>query len=331
MELLVVIAIIGILIALLLPAVQAAREAARRSQCTNNLKQLGLALHNYHDTYRTFPRYNQKAASIASEPTVDGYSIHIKLLPYIEQQPLHDEVVRVSSNFYLGANATSAVTGLIDRTPISAFLCPSDLRFPSTRTGNCNYAVSAGPNLGWTITPENRHNGVFRATMETNFAAILDGTSNTIMMAEQLTGDNDNGSYRRETDVVGGISWTSGANQSTQQGPITSAQIADYGQRCAAGQSSHTSLAGCRWNLGIFNYGTVFNTLAPPNWTYPSCAVSSGNSGYSQGVYPSRSRHPGGANHTLADASVRFISETVDLLTYHGLGSRDGGETVTVP
>ena len=325
-ELLVVIAIIGILIALLLPAVQAAREAARRSQCTNNLKQLALALHNYHDTYKAFPPYAQPPISTSS-PSIYGYSAQIKILPYIEQQPLYDQIKTASRDFSRDAGADSVTQGIL----VSAFVCPSDQPYPlAGRLGYCNYKVSAGSNLGWSLGSLSRHNGVFRPLTETNMAAIQDGTSNTIMLSEQLTGDDDNGTYRRESDNVRGLSWS--GNESTQQGPITQAAIDTAGAACHANPSNHSSVSGSRYTRGIFTY-TVFNTVAPPNWKYPGCfeSTNSGAHGNSRGIYPARSRHPGGAIHALADASVRFVSETIDLQIYQGLGSRDGGESVSAP
>ena len=203
-ELLVVIAIIGILIALLLPAVQAAREAARRSQCTNNLKQFGLALHNYHDSFKTFPRYNHLGA-VSGASSFYSYTVHIKILPYIEQQAMYDEIRTVSNNFYYETNSQTDNYTADKRIP--GFVCPSDQIFPDpTRIGNTNYPVCAGSNIGWDIAVA-RQNGVFRMRTETNFAAILDGTSNTIMLAEQTTGDNDSGSYRHTSDIVRGLSW----------------------------------------------------------------------------------------------------------------------------
>ncbi len=324
-ELLVVIAIIGILIALLLPAVQAAREAARRSQCTNNLKQLALALHNYHDTYNTFPRYNH----VPSQPSAsDGYaySVHIKIMPYIEQSALYDKIKSDSFDFYRNINL---IEGSVQNTRLSAYVCPSDEPY-SARTGNCNYPVCAGSNIGWGITV-NRQNGVFRWHHETSLAQIFDGTSNTIMLGEHLTGDADTTTYRVESDVVRGLSW-SGNNESTQQGPITAAQVNTAGLACHNSPSNHSEASGSRWTRGMFEY-TVFNTLAPPNWQYPACmtSTSTGNHGSSSGIYPARSRHPGGANHALADASVRFISETTDTELYQGLGSRNGKEAVSPP
>lgn len=329
-ELLVVIAIIGILIALLLPAVQAAREAARRSQCTNNLKQIGLALHNYHDIYKTFPRFGYPPA--VSTSLWNGYSVHTRILPFIEQDPLWEQIKTASQNFALSGHTINSTH---QRARISAYVCPSDQPYPDANwTGNCNYPVSAGPNVVWSIGANSteraaRQNGVFRQERETDMAAIQDGTSNTIMVGEHLTGDGDNGAYRKETDVKRGVAW-SGTNQSTSQGPITQAEIDTYGVACDA-STSHTSTAGQSWVRPV-NFYTVFNTLTPPNWRYPTCMACSGcSAGDSQGIFPARSRHPGGANHTLADASVRFISETVDLQLYQGLGSRNGKESVSPP
>lgn len=325
-ELLVVIAIIGILIALLLPAVQAAREAARRSQCTNHLKQMALALHNYHDNCKAFPCYNQYPATTSSPSTGYAYSAQIKILPFMEQQPLYDKIKTDSKNFY--DNVNTKVDAIGENSPVATFFCPSDMRHPVYR-GNCNYPVCAGSNIAWDITAS-RQNGVFRYREATPMAAITDGTSNTIMLGEHLTGDNDDSAYRPMTDVVRGLSWS--ANESTSQGPIAPTAVEAAGAACHASPSNHSSAGAARYVRGMLEY-TVFNTLAPPNWKYPSCmtSTSTGTHGASRGIYAARSRHPGGVNHAMADASVRFISETIDLTTYHGLGSRDGGEVVSPP
>ncbi|UUO08558.1 DUF1559 domain-containing protein [Blastopirellula sp. J2-11] len=325
-ELLVVIAIIGVLIALLLPAVQMAREAARRMSCTNNQKQLGLALHNYHDTYLAFPRYNQKGgASDAS----DGFSCgpHVKLLPFIEQAAVYEQIKTATDNFY--ENVTDS-EGLVQNNRISGFVCPSDGVFPDpTREGNCNYPLSAGSNIGWNIA-ESKQTGVFNFRSENNFAAITDGTTNTIMVGEHTVGDADDTFYRLSSDVVRGLSWS--ADESTSLGTITQTILDTAGAACESNKANHSSYSALRWTRGTFEYA-MFNTMAPPNWRYPSCMTSSstGNHGSSSGIYVARSRHPGGVNFTLADGSVRFLTDTINLQTYHALGSRNGGEVAQLP
>ena len=324
-ELLVVIAIIGVLVALLLPAIQAAREAARRAQCNNNLKQLALALHNYHDTFQAFPRYCQVPATPDSPSSGYAYPVHVKLLPFIEQQGLYDDIEAASRNFFRNINE---IEGTWQNTRLPAYVCPSDIPYPDRR-GNCNYPVSAGSNISWDIAGE-RQNGVFNRVSEVHMKEIIDGMSNTIMLGEHLTGDATSGEYRIESDVVRGLQWT--GNQSTQQGPIPPSVVNAAGAACHASPDNHSSAMGSRWTRGMLMY-TVFNTLATPNWQYPGCmeSTSDGNHGSSRGIYPARSRHPGGVNHALADASVRFISEAVDMELYQGLGSRNGKEPVLVP
>lgn len=326
-ELLVVIAIIGILIALLLPAVQAAREAARRAQCTNHLKQMALALHNYHDSYNAFPAYGQLGGCVSDTSTTGYvYSAHVKILPFLEQQALYENIRTVSKDFYRESNSEAEIAA--ENYPVATFKCPSDLPHPVYK-GSCSYPVCAGSNLGWNVATA-QQNGVFRRRNETRMAAITDGTSNTIMLGEHLTGDTDDNAYRPMTDVVRGLNWT--ASESTSQGAIAPSVVEAAGANCNANPANHSSYAAARFVRGIMEY-SVFNTLAPPNWRYPSCMTetNTGNHGWSKGLYPARSRHPGGVNHALADASVRFISETIDLTTYHGLGSRDGGEAVSPP
>jgi prepilin-type N-terminal cleavage/methylation domain-containing protein len=326
-ELLVVIAIIGILIALLLPAVQAAREAARRSQCTNNLKQMGLALHNYHDIFKTFPRWAQRPVDPANNSHWNGYSVHVRILPFMEQRPLYDAIKTASQNFCLSGHSINSTH---QSARVDAYICPSAPPYGDVNwKSSCNYPLNAGPNIGW----GSADNGVFRVDVEVGMRDITDGTSNTIMVGEQLTSDgntNNTTQYRFPFDIVRGIAWT-GSRTSTSQGAITQADLETYGQACAAATDNHTGSSGQAFLRPVHFY-TAFTTLAPPNWKYPSCMSCSGcSAGDSTGVYPSRSMHPGGTNHCIADASVRFISESVDVTLYQGLGSRNGGETVQIP
>ncbi|OYW19556.1 MAG: prepilin-type cleavage/methylation domain-containing protein, partial [Planctomycetales bacterium 12-60-4] len=175
-ELLVVIAIIAILIALLLPAVQQAREAARRTQCRNNLKQLGLAMHNYHDNYLTFP---QAHFQIQGASSWNGHGIWVSVLPYLDQAPLYGQY-NFSQDYTAGANTT------VRNARVAAFRCPSDKEYLGTGQPGSNYAGcgSSGINL-WNSTS----NGVFQRLASSSIATCTDGTSNTVMLSELLHGD----------------------------------------------------------------------------------------------------------------------------------------------
>ncbi len=343
-ELLVVIAIIGILIALLLPAVQAAREAARRSQCTNNLKQFALAGHNYHDVYKTFPRHSYIPSSLGCMPkgaTCDawriwqGFSVHTMLLPYIEQRSIYDNIMWDSSGGapdWAWYNNPASVWNV----RIDGYLCPSATKAPETASNiwaggpGCNYAVSNGPTLYWASGTRWHHPGVFTPHFEIPMSDIKDGTSNSIFAAEVLTGDGDSGFYWpgepvRNATYSGAGPWVYPNLPQSSIDPWGAAILAHI----TASPTDHLSSNGWGW-LGSNYTQTVFNTVVGPNWKYPS-AGATGPPGYSNdrdGIYPSRSHHPGGSNHALADGSVRFISETIDYDTYQHLGTRKGGEVV---
>lgn len=318
-ELLVVIAIIGILIALLLPAVQAAREAARRSQCTNNLKQYGLALHNYHDVYKTFPRTAYACANAACASGSGctswwkGYSVHSMLLPFIEQNAVYDQ-------FDWGEPAVDNPNYALCRaTRINPFMCPSDSPYPDTSyLGNTNYAVCLGACWGNTGNAVEQ-NGMFRRDWETAMRDVRDGTSNTIMAGEILIGDGTGNTYT-VGDVVYSVA---------RVGPIqkpTQTDLETYGASCEASKANHHSHGGRAW-IDCRSFETTFTAIAPPNWKWPDCTSDRWDAGPT--LRAARSQHPGGANHSLGDASVRFISETVNFDTYQALGTREGKEPIS--
>lgn len=318
-ELLVVIAIIAILIALLLPAVQQAREAARRSQCRNNLKQLGIALHNYHDTFGLFPMAHTRSDDGQGIGVVSGWrgwSAHAMILPYVDQAPIYNQL-NFNMHFDHGTNT------LLRRTQIATFLCPSDTPFPgSADRGNNNYAGSMGPSLGWYLTPLGARNGFFNYDVIVRMRDVRDGTSNTIAMSEQLIGDNNGASYR-PGDVVRAIPWSG----STRVKP-TQLDLDTYGAACVAGQGNHHSHNGREWASGLPSQ-TTFNTAAPPNFRFPNCQECAGCGWMdSQGIFAARSRHVGGVHTLMGDGAVRFVSDNVDLVTWQNLGTINGEEPI---
>ena len=201
-ELLVVIAIIAVLIALLLPAVQSAREAARRAQCVNNLKQIGLALHNYHDVHNTLPLGRMLLPPFVPQ-SQNAYSSHAMLLPHFEQTSLF-------ATFNFNLSFVDVANSSMLATVVSSFLCPSDStdRVPAGWAGT-NYAVSEGAYLPWrwgTSDPTAANanfpapNGAFFANYSFRMASFTDGLSNTAVAAEKLLGDFSNAVSTEKTD-----------------------------------------------------------------------------------------------------------------------------------
>jgi prepilin-type N-terminal cleavage/methylation domain-containing protein/prepilin-type processing-associated H-X9-DG protein len=312
-ELLVVIAIIAVLVALLLPAVQQAREAARRSSCKNNLKQLGLALHNYHDTYTKFP---QGQFQIQGANSWDGNGIMVPLLPYLDQAPLYNQW-NFNATYISGTNQVAA------RTKIAAFRCPSDRDYLGPEPG-VNYAGCGGASINiWS----SNSNGVFPRLVSSDMAAVQDGTSNVIAFSEMLTGDNSQGSAS-DSDIVQNGSPPAFADQNFP----TSAEIATAETACnALSTTGAASLSqnGRHWSSPHPSQAR-FNTSAPPNWNGRSCAFGGGfgQAADRNGIWAARSRHTGGVHVTLVDGSVRFVSENIDLLTWQRLGAKDDGNPV---
>lgn len=312
-ELLVVIAIIGILIGLLLPAVQAAREAARRMSCSNNLKQIGLGLHNYHDTYKRFP----PSATFTFGTTFDSWSVQARLLPFLEQANLEDLV-----DWNLAYSAQPAVT----RTRVPTYLCPSEISDRERPDGALtHYPLNYGINLGtWFVYDPNTRRGGDGLSYPNgllSMANVTDGTSNTLAFAEVKAWNP----YLRD-----------GANPATAGVaiPTDPAAVPLFGGSLKS-DSGHTE-----WVDGRVHQ-TGFTGAFPPNTPVPyasggeiydvdftSSREGKTTTGLTYAVVTSRSYHPGGAQVLLTDGSARFVSETVELSVWRSLSTRAGGEVV---
>jgi prepilin-type N-terminal cleavage/methylation domain-containing protein/prepilin-type processing-associated H-X9-DG protein len=357
-ELLVVIAIIAVLIALLLPAVQAAREAARRAQCVNNLKQLGLAVHNYHSQQNVFPPLvanisNAETVKLGMDPWVLDWTASI--LPNLEQSPLYNAI-----NFMVGVNQGNGGTpaGLMNSTvlgaKVSSLLCPSEnVRIPTNAWGWKNYVANVGgpaASMTWSgaLVPM-RSDGAGTSTGYTNvncgsfgLEGMTDGSSNTALFSETLVGSGNvantvtiSSAQRRSTYLF--VSGTSVVQDQGAANPLAAMQFAQACKSLPGTTPGFGNLAPANGNFWISGHAgsalmwDAYNHWLPPN--APGCDnQADGNTGgwgsWTDGIPPS-SNHPGGVNAAMCDGSVRFMKNTVSYQTWWALGTRNGGEVIS--
>jgi prepilin-type N-terminal cleavage/methylation domain-containing protein len=341
-ELLVVIAIIAILIGLLLPAVQKVREAASKMKCGNNLKQLGLAMHNHHTSVGYFPPNMQQIGANVWEAVSANYW----LLPYIEQ----DNLFRTGTIPAVAPKMGEAIWGQGDsgvfwgtfypgmmNQKLAMFTCPSALEAPARGTNwsgfdgpGSNYGWSYGSRIyaNWDPQPS-RANGAISQQSKRTILDMKDGSANTILGSELLSGSNSpsgSGVYPYDVFYAGEAVFNSVVDKSFP----TQAELN------AIGSAAQGSPMGVKSNNGTMPLWypagqSAFNTAAPPNWSFPTAGgqcCPGGAHDWDKGIIPARSEHIGGVNAVMGDGSVRFMRNSIDLMTWQRLGARNDRGTL---
>jgi prepilin-type processing-associated H-X9-DG protein len=314
-EVLVVVGIIAMLCAILLPATQMAREAARRVHCRANLRQLGVALHHYLSDHGVFP-----AASHFHYGSNSNISVYTRLLPYLEQQPIYDSV-----NFDVGVcgilgritNGGDEANYTVARTPVEVLLCPSDSnRFLGA---GCNYRVCVGSIP--TLFDPRPLGAPFTLLRWRTPADISDGLAQTAFMSERPFGDGDELAF-----ALAGDFWFA------DQTPTLDDDDADRVlQGCSLKQPvpAHYSESGHSWFYGGFAT-TWYNHVQSPNGKTADCSIHPivDGCGLYEGSFAARSRHNQGVNVLLGDGAVRFVSTEIDTRIWRALGTSSGGDSV---
>jgi prepilin-type N-terminal cleavage/methylation domain-containing protein/prepilin-type processing-associated H-X9-DG protein len=304
-ELLIVIAIIAILLALLVPAVQKVREASACTQCANNLKQIGLALHGYHGVKKTLPPGRDNK----------NFSTHAYLLAYLEQDALFRSI-DFKSSYSSASNAAPRAQN------VPVFLCPSDVNAVSVPAGmaGTSYRANQGSGILWGLTPTSASdpnfgmpnpNGLFYLNSAIRFSQVTDGTSNTAAFSEHLIGDFSNTTASVSTDTF--------QPGTTPSGPDQAVADCDGVDPTDLGKQGYSNI-GAPWLYGYHSTTSYFHVALPGT---RSCMFPPGR------VFTTaNSRHSGGVNLLLCDGSVRFVNGSVSLATWRALGTRNCDDPV---
>jgi len=330
-ELLVVISITGVLVAMLLPAIQAAREAARRAQCRNHLRQIGLALNSYHATHNTFPPGRLRTLV---DGQGRGFSAYAFLLPYLEAGSLYNSI-----DFNANADDPVANGTALGQT-IAFFLCPSD----SVRTlqssvvnGNVvNSAVHNYPlNTGTTfpVSPRNPRGvavtGVFFENSHVGYREVTDGSSNTVCISETIKSEGGPAVWDNASRTSGFV--LTAGNDNATKGP----ELVDYASQCHQAGLLLQQTRGSRWLYGAPGH-SMYNHLRPPNDPDVDCRGGLPHSIRTNYWWDrlslniaARSRHSGGVHALFCDGHVQFVSNSIAERVWQALGSRNEGETVS--
>jgi prepilin-type N-terminal cleavage/methylation domain-containing protein/prepilin-type processing-associated H-X9-DG protein len=347
-ELLVVIAIIAVLIALLLPAVQAAREAARRMQCVNNLKQIGLGMHNYHQINDCFPSgsfLQRSAVTPSSTANNKDWSAHARLLPFVEQQAMFN-AANFSVAVYNDNPGGDFINSTVSSKRLNVFLCPScppptfnliGGGYTATAPGN-TYFASLGSTLEFAGNQTGGPpNGVFQYNANgtaIGIRDITDGTTNTIGFGEWKVGSGNTSVITPATDIVFYGQYPPGVTRNTHlmSMPAGSAAFQQWIVACttalkSANRGNKTAALGQGWAMGMMSM-SLGTTLLPPNSKYTNCSTNGANTVENPGMMNMSSFHPGGANALMVDGSVRFLKDSTSMTVIWALGSRAQGEII---
>ena len=322
LETLVVVSIIGVLVALVIPAVAGAREASRRVQCVNQLKQIGISLHNFEATNRVFPSPMPYRFGKAGIDTMSGY---FELLPFLDLMSMYNSInLSDNDDRFVHRSPDEPENTSAFHTKVALFICPSDVVDPALKTSPCSFRFNLGSSFPAIVTPIYKR-GAFDIILPIRAAEITDGLSNTAGFGERLIGSQNHTRFDSRRDFWGANVFALGVINNDDD-------VLNVCRSLTLTPSRFDSTLGKTW-MKSGPYFVGYNHVAPPNERSTDCSTADLNTNYAQWCDSCsiglRSFHPSGVNCLMMDGSIRFPKRSINLAIWRSLGSRAGRESIS--